>query len=432
MSESENKLHGEKFSPGEKHVCVIGGGIIGACSAYFLNQAGYKVTIVEADQFGYGCSRGNCGYVSPSHVLPIAVPGIVGSTMKSMLSSKSPFYIKMRINFALWGWLFKFWRRCNKRDMMESAKVKHALLQSSFELYEKLMADEQVQCDWEHRGLLFVFKDEKHFEHYSETNRMIENEFGLAAKALASKELVEFEPAIKPEIAGAWLYESDAHLRSDLLMKSYRQLLVDRGVEIVEGAAFESFEPADAGSGKAARIQTSKGEFAADQFVLATGALTPKFANEIGCKVPIQPGKGYSITMPRPALCPKTPMIFEQHRVAVTPFQSGYRLGSTMELAGYDTSINRTRLNLLRESAEIYLHDPYCDPVEFEWFGWRPLTYDDLPIIDQTPKWENVWVAAGHGMLGLSMGMVTGKLIEEMISGKTTHIDRNWVSFGRL
>ena len=165
---------------------------------------------------------------------------------------------------------------------------------------------------------------------------------------------------------------------------------------------------------------------------MATGALTPNFAREVGCAIPIQPGKGYSITMPRPALCPKTPMIFEQHRVAVTPFQSGYRIGSTMELAGYDTQINRTRLDLLKESAEIYLQDPYCDPVEMEWFGWRPLTYDDLPIIDFAPKWNNVLVAAGHGMLGLSMGMVSGKLVDELIRREKTHIDSNWVSFSRL
>ncbi|MEC9091731.1 MAG: FAD-dependent oxidoreductase [Planctomycetota bacterium] len=417
---------------GEKHVCVIGGGIVGACSAYFLNRSGYRVTIIEADRFGYGCSRGNCGYVSPSHVLPIAVPGIVGSTMKSMMSRKSPFYIKPRVDLSLWSWLFKFWRRCNRRDMLASARVKHALLQSSFGLYEEFMQTEPVNCDWEHRGLLFVYKDQKHFEHYSETNRMIEEEYGVSAKPLPSPELMEFEPAMKPEVAGAWLYECDAHLRSDYLMESFKNLLESRGVVIREKTSFEGFESAGSSSATSRGIKTSSGTVEADFFVMATGALTPRFAGEIGCKVPIQPGKGYSITMPRPARCPRVPMIFEQHRVAITPFQSGYRIGSTMELAGYDSTINRDRLDLLRESAELYLQDPHCDPVEMEWFGWRPLTYDDLPIIDFTPRWENVMVAAGHGMLGLSMGMVTGKLVDEMLRGETTHIDRRWVSFARL
>lgn len=416
----------------QEHVCIVGGGIIGACTAYFLNQSGFRVTVIDADRFGYGCSRGNCGYVSPSHALPIAVPGIVGNTMKSMLSRKSPFYIKPRIDMALWSWLFKFWRRCNKRDMMASAKVKNALLQSSFRLYEKILADEAIECEWEHRGLLFVYKDEKHFDHYAETDELLTREFGVSAKPLPSPRLVEFEPAIKPEIAGAWLYECDAHLRSDVLMASLKDLLEKRGVEIQEHTSFESFLPEGTSGSKAGKIKTSKGDITADKFVFATGALTPKFAKQLGCKIPIQPGKGYSITMPRPAFCPRTPMIFEQHRVAITPFSSGYRIGSTMELAGYDKSINRTRLDLLRESAELYLHDPHCEPVEMEWFGWRPLTYDDLPIIDYSPRWENVIVAAGHGMLGLSMGMVTGKLVDEMSRNEPTHIDQNWVSFSRL
>lgn len=416
----------------EKHVCIVGGGIIGACTAYFLNRSGHRVTIVEANRFGHGCSRGNCGYVSPSHVLPIAVPGIVGSTLKSMLSRKSPFYIKPRIDLRLWSWLFRFWRRCNRRDMLASAKVKHALLQSSFQLYEQFVAEEDITCDWEHRGLLFVFRDQPHFDHYAETNELITDEFGVEAKPLAGSELTAFEPAIKPEIAGAWLYECDAHLRSDLLMASFRDLLVSRGVEIREETSFQGFQSDNGASSRAQRLETSQGDIEADQFVLATGALTPKFADAIGCSVPIQPGKGYSITMPRPAICPRVPMIFEQHRVAITPFSSGYRIGSTMELAGYDESINRTRLDLLKESAAIYLQDPYCEPVEMEWFGWRPLTYDDLPIIDFAPRYENVLVAAGHGMLGLSMGMVTGKLADEMLRDEPTHIDRNWVSFSRL
>ncbi|MDG2468623.1 MAG: FAD-dependent oxidoreductase [Pirellulaceae bacterium] len=416
-----------------ENVCVIGGGIIGACTAYFLNQAGKNVTVVEQSKFGAACSAGNCGYISPSHVLPIAVPGVVGQAMKSMMSSKSPFYIKPRFDLSLWKWLYKFWRRCNRRDMLQSARVKHELLQSSFQLYKQMIEDESLACEWEHRGLLFVYQDTDHFEEFSQTNEMLNAEFGMAARKLPSRDLVEFEPAIKPEIAGAWLFECDAHLRSDRLLDSMKKLLEDRGVRVLEDTAFQSFVPeGNSRAHRAVAVNTSQGEIDADYFVLATGALTPRFAHEVGCHIPIQPGKGYSITMPRPSLCPQTPMIFEQHRVAITPFQSGYRIGSTMELAGYDESINRERLDLLRESAEIYLHQPYCDPVESEWFGWRPLTYDDVPIIDQTPRYKNAYVAAGHGMLGLSMGMVTGKLVKEMICGESTHIDRKLVSFSRL
>jgi D-amino-acid dehydrogenase len=177
--------------------------------------------------------------------------------------------------------------------------------------------------------------------------------------------------------------------------------------------------------GGARAIHTSGGDMTADAFVVATGALTPVLNAHLGCKVPIQPGKGYSITMPRPVKCPKYPLIFEEHRVAVTPMKSGYRLGSTMEFAGYDTTLNRRRLDLLKEGARHYLHEPYCEPVVEEWYGWRPMTPDSVPIIDRSPAFSNVFIVAGHNMLGLSMAPATGKLVAEMLGGGKTHIDES-------
>jgi D-amino-acid dehydrogenase len=152
----------------------------------------------------------------------------------------------------------------------------------------------------------------------------------------------------------------------------------------------------------------------------------------MGCRIPIQPGKGYSITMPRPALCPTLPMIFEEHRVAVTPMQSGYRLGSTMEFAGYDNRLNQRRLALLREGAEVYLREPYGEPVQEEWYGWRPMTPDSVPIIDWSPAYSNVLIAAGHNMLGVSMGPGTGKLVAEILCGAVPHVDRGPYAISRF
>ncbi len=168
---------------------------------------------------------------------------------------------------------------------------------------------------------------------------------------------------------------------------------------------------------------TDQGDLAADIFIVATGAWTPLLNDQLGCRIPIQPGKGYSLTMPRPVICPEIPLIFPETRVAVTPFQSGYRLGSTMEFAGYDDSIRPERLQLLKDGAEPYLREPYCEPVEEKWFGWRPMTYDSLPIIDRSPRYENVIIAAGHNMLGLSMAPATGKLVAEMVNVSSPHID---------
>ena len=406
-----------------QHVVIIGGGVIGAACAYYLSKAGARVTILERGQFGRGCSHGNCGYISPSHVFPIAQQGLVAKSLKSMLNQDSPFYIKPRLNWALWSWLFRFWRRCNPRDMLAAGHAIHTLLQTSRTLYDELMRDERLDCDWEARGLLFVHKSRAGFDQFAEKDRQIREEYGLAAIPYAGEKLNELEPALVSGLGGGWLYDCDAHLRSDKLMPELQRVLEARGVTIREECKFTGFDD-HGGRATGAFVNDKRGEkITADAFVIATGAWTPMLNDALGCKIPIQPGKGYSMTMPRPAICPKYPMLLEEHRVGVTPFASGYRLGSTMEFAGYDTTLNRTRLELLKAGAKHYLHEPYAEPVVEEWYGWRPMTFDSVPIIDFSPRYSNVLVAAGHSMLGLSMATGTGKLVSELLLRQTPHID---------
>lgn len=401
-------------------VIVIGGGVIGAACAYYLSRAGWQVTVVDQGQFGKGCSHGNCGYVCPSHVLPLAAPGAIGMALRSLLSRNAPFAIRPRFDPGLWRWLFHFARRCNTRDMLEAGHAIQRLLNSSRLLYDELLRTEAIECEWQARGLLFVFQTRKAMDHYADTDRMLAATFNLPATRHDGDALTALEPALKPGLAGGWLYNSDAHLRPDRLMASWRRVLESHGVTLRENCALRGFLPEGS---RARAIRTAEGELTADEFVLAAGAWTPLLREHLGCRIPIQPGKGYSITMPRPARCPSLPLVFEEHHVAVTPMHSGYRLGSTMEFAGYDASLNRRRLDLLRDSASHYLHEPCCAPVEEEWFGWRPMTYDGKPIIDRSPALRNVVIAAGHNMLGLSMAPATGKLVAELLSGATPHID---------
>jgi D-amino-acid dehydrogenase len=174
---------------------------------------------------------------------------------------------------------------------------------------------------------------------------------------------------------------------------------------------------------RAVALRTERGSMGADAAVLATGALAPQMAGELGCRLPVQPGKGYSMTMRPPKICPRVPIIFQEHKVMVTPMRSGYRLGSTMEFSGYDESLNRRRLDLLKRGAARYLREPYTEPVEEEWFGWRPMTPDGKPILDRSPRMSNVCIATGHNMLGLTLAPVTGKLIAEILDGRPTHLD---------
>src|SRR5438132_488608 len=408
------------MSRGTGRVVVVGSGVIGTACAYFLARDGWQVTIIDQGDFGRGCSHGNCGFVCPSHVLPLAAPGVVRSALKGLRKRNSALTIELRFDPALWGWLLRFVRRCNAADMLAAGQAIQALLNSSRDLYPQILKREAIDCEWQTRGMLFVIRSDAAMEHYAETDRLLRETFNLPSRRFDGKELTDLEPALKPGSAGGWLYESDGHLRPDRLMSGWRQALERQGVTIHTHCSLSGF----AGSGDAARAAlTAQGEFPADQFVVAAGAWTPLLGRHLGCRIPIQPGKGYSITMPRPALCPTYPLIFEEDRVAVTPMRSGYRLGSTMEFAGYDTSLRRERLELLRDAARVYLHEPYAEPVEEEWYGWRPMTPDGKPVIDRAPAMSNVVIAAGHNMLGLSMAPATGKLVAELVSGAAPHVD---------
>jgi D-amino-acid dehydrogenase len=404
----------------QKHTVVVGGGIIGGFTAWYLAKAGRKVTLIEQGRFGKAASHGNCGYVSPSHVIPLARPGQLSKAIKGMISRQTALRIDPTKIFSLAPWLLKFALRCNARDMMEAGRACHPLLQSSAELYREVFEQQSMQVEWKTDGLLFVFRDQHEFDEYAGVDSWLKQHFQMGAEPLDGKALTELEPALKPGLAGAWLYRCDAHLRPSKLMSEVRRIIMEQGVTVLEDTSMKGLQSS---AGKATAVLTNRDAISADEVVVATGAWTPLLNESLGCKLPIQPGKGYSITMARPKICPKYPMILEECHVAITPFDTGYRVGSTMEFTGYDSSLNRVRLNYLRNGAAQYLHEPTAEPVEEEWCGWRPMTADGIPFIDRSPKYDNVWIAAGHSMLGISMGTGTGKLMAELITGQKPHLD---------
>lgn len=403
-----------------QRVVVVGGGVIGVSCAHFLRQADFNVTLIERERVGSGCSHANCGYVSPSHALPLAGPGMVLEGLKTLFRREAPLAIRWRFDPHLWAWLWRFARRCHPRAMWESAKAINALLSSSRQLYEQLFSTTDIQAEWTPCGLIFVFRSANGMAHYAEVDHALREHFHLGAERLDGPNLTTLEPALVDGLAGGWLYRNDAQLRPDLLMAGWRQLISSSGVELLEQRTFRGF--VKRGS-KVTAVKTDQGDVATDAVVMATGAWTPLLHKALGVRVPIQPGKGYSITMPRPTRCPKFPMIFEEHRTAITPFADRYRIGSTMEFAGYDARLKRRRLDMLKRSASYYLHTPTAEPPIEEWWGWRPMVFDGRPIIGFVPKFDNVVIAAGHGMLGLSMATGTGKLVTELLSNQQTHLD---------
>jgi D-amino-acid dehydrogenase len=410
------------------HAVVVGGGVIGTAVAHYLMQAGWRITILERSRFGSGCSHANCGLVCPSHILPMAAPGAIWNVLKTMFKPRSPVRLKPRVDFALWRWLLQFSLRCNRRDMLAAAEGIKALLDSSRSLFVDLIRDEKMEVEWEENGLLLVFQSNAPFEHFSATNDLLTEKFAAPARRMDGEELTSFEPTLKSGLAGGWHYESDAQLRPDRLMSAWREILERRGARILEGCDVQDVVR-DGRTVKA--VRTSQGDVDADAVVMAVGAWTPKVRSMIGATLPIQPGKGYSLTIDRPRECPRVPMIFEEHRVALTPFPSGLRLGSMMEFNGYDAEMNRDRLSILREGAAPYIRPALDGETREEWWGWRPISVDGNPFIDRAPSSDNLWVAAGHSMLGLSQAPATGKLLAELMTGSNPHIDPNPYRIGR-
>ena len=411
-----------------RQAVIVGGGVIGVSSAYFLSERNWDVTLVEKGSTGGGCSHGNCGLICPSDVLPLASPGAIRKTLAAMCRGRSPLYIKPRLTPRLWSWLLKFAVRCNTHDMVASAHGRMSLLEPSMLMYQQLFDRLEIDCEWQQKGLLYVFQSQKGLDAYSLTDETLGEEFGLSAKRLESQELHCLDPSLKDAVAGAWYYEDDGQLRPDRLMSEWKRVLTEAGVQIHENTEMQGL---GVRHGTVVSVETSSGEFEADAVLIATGAMAAQMHRHMGVRLPIEPGKGYSITMSRPSVCPEIPMLFPEHKIAVTPMHTGYRLGSTMEFSGFDTRINEKRINLIRQSAEVYMREPFGEALHEQWYGWRPMTYDGLPFIGPVPSMKNLFVAAGHNMLGLSMAPATGRLISELMSDETPFIDPTPYRIGR-
>jgi D-amino-acid dehydrogenase len=409
-------------------VLILGGGVIGLACAYYLLEAGRAVTVLEQGTAGCGSSHGNCGTLTPSHATPLAMPGVISAALRALMHPDAPLRIAPRFDPALWRWLFGFARRCNWRDFRAATLAKGPLLLHSRRLVEELIRKESLDCEFEASGNLYVFRDAAAFERSAWLPRALA-EIGLPIETLDAARVHELEPALKPGVAAAYLNPGDAYLRPDRYVASLARVVRAKGGAIAEGTRVDAIERDGA---RVTRVRTSRGDFSGREVVLALGAWSPTLARQLGLSLPIQPGKGYSITYTRPEVCPRMPLVLKERSICVTAWSSGYRLGSTMEFAGYDTSLNRTRLDALRRGAAEYLHEPEGPDVVEEWYGWRPMTPDDLPMLGRAPNVDNLVLATGHGMLGVSMSAITGLLTSEVITGQPTSLDLAPYSIARF
>lgn len=412
----------------QDEVLILGGGVIGLCSALYLLEAGRRVRILERSHIGAGASHGNCGTLTPSHAPPLAAPGVIAKGLRWMLKPDAPLYIKPRIDPALWYWLLRFASRCNRRDWRDSTAKRALLLNTSRQLLAEAVTRHGLDCEHGDTGLIYVFRTHALFDEIAADLPALA-EFGIRAEVHEGARVERDEPALKPGVAGGIFFPDDGQLRPDRYLQSLAGRIRALGGVIEEGVRLERI---DIAQGRAEAVHTSRGVLRPHEIVFALGAWSAAFAHQLGLKLPIQPGKGYSITYTRPGLAPTRPMVLKERSVCVTTWSEGYRLGSTMEFSGYDESLNRVRLDALERGAAEFLHEPVGGTKQEEWFGWRPMTWDDLPFIGRVPRAWNLVLAAGHGMMGMSMSAVSGHLVADLICGRDPIIDPAIVSPTRV
>lgn len=399
---------------------VIGGGVIGLSTAYYAARRGHQVTVIDrAPESHPGCSYGNAGMICPSHFVPLAAPGMVALGLKWMWNPRSPFYIKPRVDTGLWDWALKFWRAANHRHVARASPLLRDLHLASRACFEELAALPGNDFGLVKKGLLMLCKTERTFHeetHAAEHARSL----GVPAEVFDAKGTAKLDPGIRMDIVGSVYFPLDCHLSPDRFMAGLKAQLEKLGVEF----AWQNEVIGWRANGHTIQaVQTSRGEFAADEFALCAGAWSPVIAREL--HLPMQAGKGYSLTLTQPKQRPAICAILAEARIAVTPMGDALRFGGTMEIAGLDETINPLRVQGIIDAVPRYY--PGFTPRDFAgvepWAGLRPCSPDGLPYLGRTAKYSNLTVATGHAMMGLSLGPITGKLAAEMISHEPPSID---------
>ncbi|GAB4055769.1 NAD(P)/FAD-dependent oxidoreductase [Spirosoma litoris] len=403
------------------HIGIVGGGIVGLCSAYYLHKAGHRVTLFDQGPIADGCSFGNAGMIVPSHIIPLAQPGMIAKGMRWMLKSTSPFYVKPRLNADLlrWGWLF--YRHSTPEHVERSIPVLRDLSLLSKTLYQDLAANGDLAFEWQERGLLMLYKTAS-AEHEMAEEAEVANHAGIEARVLNGQQVQDLEPNTRVDVRGGILYPGDAHLNPNELIRSLVAYLRQAGVAILENHTVTGF--VKTGS-QVTAVHTSQGDYAVDAVVVAGGAWSPTIARQLDINLSLQGGKGYSFMIRNVMNNVRVPAIMLEARATATPMGADLRFAGTLEVAGTDMTVNMNRVRGIVQSINNYYPDiavgmPAVDTV---WRGLRPCSPDGLPYIGRTERYDNVVLATGHGMMGLSLGPATGKLVSELLTDSVRSMD---------
>lgn len=402
------------------NVTIVGGGVIGLCCAYYLRKTGHEVTVIDRSDITDGCSFGNMGYVSPSHFIPLASPGIISQGLKWMLSPSSPFYIKPRLDSDLIRWGMRFWRSANASTVEKNLPHLNNLLQLSRRLMVDLRNDLPGSISMVEKGCWMLYKTGKTGDHEKQLAEQA-GRLGLRTVICNREQVQAYETETEVDVAGGVLYLDDCHVDTTKLMKELFSYLQRSGVKFWLNSPVVGF---DSGDGVIRKVIMDKGELAVGELVLANGSWLGKLSALLGIRMLMQPGKGYSIAYNDLSKNLQYPSILVDDRTATTPIDRWLRIGGTMELSGHSDDILPKRVMAIYNAFRKYYPSLRLDPPDTTraWYGYRPVSPDGMPYIGRHPRFKNLSFAGGHAMLGVSAAAATGLLIDELISRKTLTI----------
>lgn len=409
---------------------VIGGGAVGICCSHYVNQLGKKVTVVEKDGICSGSSYGNAGLIVPSHSIPLAAPGVVSQGLRWMFNPASPFYIKPRLQRDLLSWLWKFRSACNRHHVQRSIPILRELSFASLKLFDELAKIEGLDFGYEKNGVLMLFNTRNGFRHSVKEAELLRHH-GIENRILSKAELKEFIGNLQTTAIGGVFFQQDAQLDPGRFVRRLARFDAGQGVNLLTSVEVIGFETA----GRLVKVvKTTRGDIAVEEVVLAGGAWSPEIARDLQLKLWIEPAKGYSLTFKRPPEGPATPVNFAEARVFYTPLADTVRFSGTLALGGFDLSIDRRRLRAILDAVPEYLPD--FDPRTLElveiWRSLRPCSPDGLPYIGRSSRYDNVILATGHGMLGISLAPITGKMVSQLTANEMPPIDMAALSVERF
>lgn len=404
----------------KKDVLIIGGGPVGLSCAYYLLKSGRKVTILEAREIGKGSGSGNAGHIVPSHIIPLAAPGVMTSALKWMLDpAHSPFGMKISLDPAYLSWLWQFASACSQDNVLRNVKPLKELGQLSADNFAKIIAEEKIACHYQANGFLNLYKNQQAFDAGRHEAEFMQ-EHGIPVSVYDKTKIREVEPAAREDVIGGVHFTGDAHLNPALFLKGLGERVRAMGAEVHENASVTGFESAE---GKIRAVKSAAGEFEAEQVILAAGAWTPIVARGLNLKIPIQPARGYSLTASAIQNMPRQALILGDRRVAVSPLGDLIRVTGRLEVGNYSMEPDPRWIARLENFAREYLRLDEKLNIKETWAGLRPVTPDGVPIIGVSPKHKNLILATGHAMLGLSLGLGTGQLVAELANGQAPSVD---------